>query len=233
MPRDRRVRAYRQHRGDRGNLVPVTAVCEPREQHHRKPRRGEHRGRHDAQVQSRDNQQMGHPGARECLSKRLADFALVADHERAHLGVFRISKVPIEELADVSSYRFDLARRNARTMPDDLKSRRTERIFRRGHRRVNAVARHQSHVVEFAGITVVAGEMNSRAQPDFVAQLEASATEDRDSDIAAGRQHSSALLGGSLDPDIQPIAISFALGLAKQMSLDRNARTVQHRGHAM
>src|ERR1035437_7517985 len=118
-------------------------------------------------------------------------------------------------------------------MPDDLKSRRTERIFRRGHRRVNAVARHQSHVVEFAGITVVAGEMNSRAQPDFVAQLEASATEDRDSDIAAGRQHSSALLGGSLDPDIQPIAISFALGLAKQMSLDRNARTFHRRGHAV
>ena len=75
--------------------------------------------------------------------------------------------------------------------------------------------------------------MNSRTQPDFVAQLEASATEHRDSDIAAGRQHSSALPGGSLDPEVQPIAISLALGLAIQMPFDRNARIVHHRGDAV
>ena len=39
--------------------------------------------------------------------------------------------------------------------------------------------------------------------------------------------------GGSLDPDVQPIAISFALDLAIQMSFDRNVRTVHHRGDAM
>src|SRR5208282_1308629 len=176
---------------------------------------------------------MGHPGARECLSERLADFALITDHKRTHLGVFGISKVPIEELADVSSDRFNLARRETRTMPDDLKSRRTERSFRRGHRRVNAVARHLSRVVEFAGIPVVARKMNARAQPDFVAQLEAPATEHRDSDIAAGCQHSAAMFGGSLDRDVQPIAISFALDLAIHMSFDRNSRIVHHRGDAM
>ncbi len=52
---------------------------------------------------------MSHAGAREGLPKRLADFALIADHQRAHFGVFRIGEIAIEELADVSPYRLDPA----------------------------------------------------------------------------------------------------------------------------
>src|SRR5258708_5604255 len=111
---------------------------------------------------------MRHTGARESLPQRLADLALIADHERAHLGVFRIREIAIEEFPNVRPYRFNLARRKDRTMPDDLKPRRTERVLRRGHRRVNAVAPHEFHVIEFAGIPVVAWLMNPRTHSDFL-----------------------------------------------------------------
>ena len=188
MAGDRRVRAYREHRGERGDLVRVTAVCKLGKQHHRKAHRGEHRGGDDAQVQSGDDQQMRHAGARESLPQRIADIALIANHQRAHLGVFGISEIAIEELADVSPYRFNLAGGKERTMPDDLKDRRTERLLRRGHGRVDAVARHQACVVELAGIAVVAREMNACAQPDFVAELEIATAEHCDSDVAACRR---------------------------------------------
>jgi hypothetical protein len=97
------------------------------------------------------------------------------------------SPIAIEELADVSPYRLDPAGGEERTMPDDLKRRRAKRLLRRGHRRVDAVARHQCDVVEFSGISVVAGEMNSRGQVNLIAQLENSATDHRDSHGAAGR----------------------------------------------
>ena len=176
---------------------------------------------------------MRHPGAREGLPQRIADFALIADHQRAHLGVFGIGKIAIEERADVRSDRFNPAGGKPRTMPDDLKLRGTERFVGRGHRRVDAVARHQARVIEFAGIAVVAGKMNSRGQPDFVAQLEISAAEHCDADVAARRQHGCVIRGGAIDRDVQPIAVSFVLGLAIQMSFDRDARAVGHRGDAI
>src|SRR5580700_6522664 len=115
---------------------------------------------------------MRHAGAGERLPKRIADLALIADYQRAHLGVFGIAEVAIEELADVSSYRLNLARGKTRTMPYDLKSWRTEQVLGRRHRCVDAVTRHQAHVVELAGVSVVAREMNPRAQPDLIAQAE-------------------------------------------------------------
>ncbi len=109
MACDRCVDAYGEHRGERGDLVGVTAICKRRQQHHRKACRGEDRGGHDTQVQAGDDQQMSHAGAREGLPERLADFTLIADHQRAHFGVFRIGEIAIEELADVSPYRLDPA----------------------------------------------------------------------------------------------------------------------------
>src|SRR5579862_2730700 len=142
---------------------------------------------------------MRHAGACEGLPEWIADFALIADHQRAHLGVFGIDEVAIEELADMSSYRFNLARGETGTMPDDLKSWRTEQILRRRHRCVDAVAGHQADVVELAGVSVVAWEMDPRVQPDFIAKTEDAATEHCDSDIAGRAQHRLALLGGALD----------------------------------
>src|SRR5580700_1064426 len=127
---------------------------------------------------------MRHAGAGERLPKRIADLALIADYQRAHLGVFGIAEVAIEELADVSSYRLNLARGKTRTMPYDLKPWRTEQILRRCHCRVDTVAGHQAHVIELAGVSVVAREVNPRAQADFIAQSEDAAAEHRDSDIA-------------------------------------------------
>ncbi len=172
---------------------------------------------------------MRHAGARESLPQRISDFALVADHQRAHLGVFRISKIAIEELADVRPYRFNLACGEARTMPDDLKDRRTERLASRSHRRGDAVARHQSHVIELAGIAVVARKMDARSQPDFVAQLETPAPEHRDSDIAARLRHRRTLLGGAIDGDVNSVSVSFMLGLTIDAAFDRDARTVDER----
>ena len=225
MSGDRRVRAHREHRGERRDLVRITAVGKLRKQHHRKPHRGEDRGGDDAQVQSGDHQQMRHAGAREYLPQRIADVALVADHERAHLGVLGVSKVAIEELTDVGPYRFNLAGGKYRTMPDDLKQRRTERLFRRGHGGVDAVARHQPCVVELAWIAVVAREVNPRAQPYFVAELEIATAQHCDSDVAAARQHRCALFGGSIDSHVQPSAVGFVLGLAIYAAFDRNARS--------
>ena len=65
MTGDRRVRAHREHRGERGDPVRITAVGKLGKQHHRKAYRGEDRGGDDAQVQSGDDQQMRHAGARE------------------------------------------------------------------------------------------------------------------------------------------------------------------------
>ena len=230
MACDRCVGAYGEHRGQRGDLVRITAICQRRQQHHRKARCGEHRGSHDAQVQSGYDQQMSHPGAGERLPERLADFTLIADHQRAHFGVFRIGEIAIEELADVSPYRFDSAGEEQRTMPDDLKRRRAERLLGRGHRRVDSVARHQCDVIELAGIAVVAREMNSRGQLDFIAELENSATDHRDPQVAAGRRQSTALLGGPLDGDVDAVAVGLVLGLAIHASFDRDARALRHRG---
>ena len=176
---------------------------------------------------------MRHAGAREYLPQRIADVALVADHERAHLGVLGVSKVAIEELTDVGPYRFNLAGGKYRTMPDDLKQRRTERLFRRGHGGVDAVARHQPCVVELAWIAVVAREVDPRAQPYFVAELEIATAQHRDPHIAAARQHRCALFGGSIDSHVQPNAVGFVLGLAIHAAFDPNARAVDHRRDAM
>jgi hypothetical protein len=129
---------------------------------------------------------MSHAGAGEGLSQWLSNFTLIADHQRAHLGIFRIGEIAIEELADVSSYRLDPAGDEQRAMPDDLKRGRAERPLRRGHRRVDAFARHQCDVIEFAGVAVVVREVNSPGQPDFIAQLEDSTTDHRHSQVAAG-----------------------------------------------
>src|SRR5271155_1283337 len=226
MPRDRRIDAYCYHRGERGDLVRITAACESRRQHHREPRGGEHHRSDNAQVQSRYNQQMRHAGTRESLPQRISDFALIANHQRAHLGVFRIRKIAIEEFADVRPYRFNLACGEGRTMPDDLKDRRTERLASRSHRRGDAVARHQPHVIKIAGIAVVARKMDARSQPDFVAQLETPAPEHRNSDIAARLRHRRTLLGAAIDSDVNSVPVSFMLGLTIEAALDRDARAV-------
>src|SRR5579863_9010576 len=124
---------------------------------------------------------MRHAGACEDLPEWSADLALIADHERAHLGVFGIAEVAIEEPADVGSYRFDLARGKARTMADDLKSCRTEQLLRRRHGGVDALAGHQADVVELAGVSVVAWEMNPGGQANFIAEAEDASAEHCDS----------------------------------------------------
>ena len=167
------------------------------------------------------------------LPQRIADIALIANHQRAHLGVLGVSEVAIEELADVSPHRFNLAGGKERTMPDDLKDRRTERLLRRRHGGVDAVARHQPCVVELTGIAVVAREVNACAQPDFVADFEIATAEHCDSDVAGCRRQRSAALGGSIDSDVQPSAVGFVLGLAIYAAFDRDARVLELRGDAV
>src|SRR5229473_2002475 len=118
-------------------------------------------------------------------------------------------------------------------MSDDLKLRRAERVLRCGHGRVDAVARHESYVIEFSGITVVAREMNSSAQPNFVTQLESTAAEHRDSDIAARLGYWAPLLCGPFDLDVDPIAVRLVLGLAIHASFNRDARPFHYRCDAM
>src|SRR5260370_10080282 len=126
---------------------------------------------------------MRHAGTCESLPERLADFAAVADHQRAHLCIFGIGKIAIEERADMVSDRFDFTRGKTAAMPDDLECRRAERSFWRGqnfwrsHGRVDSIARHLCFKVELARVAVVVREMNSRAQPNFVTESEIAAAQ--------------------------------------------------------
>src|SRR5260370_30604837 len=173
---------------------------------------------------------MRHAGACESLAERLADFAAVADHQRAHLGIFGIGKIAIEKRTYMVSERFDFTRRKTAAMPDDLECRRAERSFWRGqnfwrsHGRVDSIARHLTCEVELARVAVVVREMNSRAQPNFVAESEIAAAQHCYTHSPAHRAKGLILFRRSRDRDVQAFAIGLALGLAKQPAFNRDGR---------
>jgi hypothetical protein len=101
MARNRGVRAYRKRCADRAGLVrPPTAGDPWCDHHHQKSRGGEHRDRNEPQMQTRNNQKLGHACARKCVAQVFVYSAAVAYYERAHLSGFEGRKVAIDHVGD-------------------------------------------------------------------------------------------------------------------------------------
>ncbi len=179
---DRRVGDRGYGRAGRRELVGVPARHQNREQTHRDPDCEKSGTRDEAEVKSRDHQQMRHAGEREGLAQVFIDTAAVADDQRAHLDVGGISQIGVDELADSLANRFDCRGGKEILMTNNRDRRRRFGLGRSDeHRRFDTLAKKPGAVVEFARIAVVARETQSARDPNLVADSEVICTDDRDS----------------------------------------------------